>query len=201
MTYLPPKLILASASPRRRRMLSEAGYHFVVDPSGIDEPEPAAGDNARVYAAQLALRKAMCVAARHREGVILAADTACAVGGQILNKPHDRDDAERMLRAQEGREVQVVTALVLYQVQSNEWLGAIEMSTVFVRPLSDAERIDYLDSGQWRGKAGAYGVQDEDPFVTVLSGSWSNVVGLPMEKLRALVDKLANHPRLTSNDE
>ncbi len=189
------KLILASASPRRRLLLAEAGYSFEVDPSGIDEPEPVGEVDVGLYVAELAFRKAREVALRRGKGLILAADTSCAVGGQILNKPIDRDDADRMIRLQEGRDTEVVTALVLYRAESAEWVGAIETSVVRFRPLTDLERADHLDSNRWEGKAGAYGVQDNDPYVSVVSGSWSNVVGLPMERLAALLDHHAHLAR------
>src|SRR4051812_7554518 len=96
-----PRLILASASPRRRQLLEEAGYPFAVEVSGVEEPEPDPGTLPAAYAAQLAWRKATAVARRRRAGLILAADTVCAVGGRILNKPQDRADAERMIRLQE----------------------------------------------------------------------------------------------------
>ena len=128
-------------------------------------------------------------------GLVLGADTACAVGGEILNKPVDRADAERMIRLQEGREIDVVTGLCLYLAGRSEWLGAVEVTVCHCRDLTDAERAEHLDSGRWEGKAGAYGVQDDDPFVTVVRGSWSNVVGLPLERLEAL---LRRYPSLTS---
>lgn len=179
--------ILASASPRRRQLLADAGYDLTVDPSGIDEPEPTGPVDVARYVAELAYRKAAEVAGRHQNGLILAADTSCAVDGVILNKPLDRADAERMIRLQEGREVAVVTGIILHRADRPEWVGAVETSVVTVRPLTDAERDEHLDSGRWEGKAGAYGVQDDDPFVTVVRGSWSNVVGLPMERLEALL--------------
>ncbi len=187
-------LILASASPRRRQLLAEAGYEFEVDPSGIDEPEPSGPVDVAWYVSELAFRKAASVALRRGRGLVLAADTSCAVDGVILNKPVDRADAERMIRLQEGRHVEVLTAIVLYRAEAREWAGAVESTVVRVRPLSDAERDEHLDSGRWEGKAGAYGVQDDDPFVTVVSGSWSNVVGLPMERLAEL---LRRHAGLT----
>lgn len=180
-------LILASASPRRRQLLTDAGYRFIVDPSCIDEPEPPRGTDVAQFVAELAWRKAFEVARRHASGLILAADTSCAVGGEILNKPADRDDAERMIRLQEGRDTAVLTGVVLYDVGRGEWLGAIETSVVRFRHLTDAERLAHLDSLRWEGKAGAYGVQDHDPFVSVASGSWSNVVGLPMERLAEMI--------------
>ncbi len=185
---MKPRLILASASPRRRQLLEEAGYRFEVVPSGIDEPEPDRCVRPADYAAQLAWRKAAEVAARVGTGLVLAADTVCAVDGQILNKPLDRADAERMIRLQEGRETQVVSGICLYRADRHEWVGAVEVSVVFFRTLSEADRQQYLDSGRWQGKSGAYGVQDRDPCVSVIQGSFSNVVGLPMERLASLLE-------------
>jgi septum formation protein len=184
---MTPTLILASASPRRRQLLAEAGYRFEVEPSDVVEPDPASETSPAEYAAHLAWRKASAVARRRKAGLILGADTVCVVAGQILNKPLDRDDAERMIRLQEGRDTEVITGLCLYRADRDEWIGAVEVSIVRFRPLSDGERTAYLDGGRWEGKSGAYGVQDRDPFVSVASGSFSNVVGLPMERLAALL--------------
>jgi septum formation protein len=192
---MTPTLILASASPRRRQLLEEAGFAFEIDPSDVPEPDPASETSPAEYAAHLAWRKAMTVARRRRTGLILAADTVCAVGGQILNKPVDRADAERMIRLQEGHDTDVITGLCLYRAGRDEWLGAIEVSVVRFRPLGDSERMAYLDSNRWEGKSGAYGVQDRDPFVSVVRGSFSNVVGLPMERLELL---LRTHPEWSS---
>lgn len=187
-------LILASASPRRLALLTEAGFPVEVDPSGIDEAEPPAGTDPFLYVSELAYRKAATVARRRRQGLVLGADTTCAVDGEILNKPVDRADAERMIRLQEGKQVEVLTGLVLFDAAVGRWIGAVETTLVTVRPLSDAERNEHLDSGRWEGKAGAYGVQDDDPFVTVVSGSWSNVVGLPLERLGDLLDRIPDWP-------
>jgi septum formation protein len=182
-------LILASASPRRRQLLEEAGYPFEVDASGVEEPPPAPETSPAVYAAQLAWRKAAEVARRRRDGLILAADTVCCVADEILNKPADRADAERMIRLQEGRDTQVISGLCLHRADREEWIGAVEVSIVRFRPLVDAERDAYLDSRRWEGKSGGYGVQDRDPFVSVARGSFSNVVGLPMERLAELLEQ------------
>ncbi len=188
------RLILASASPRRRQLLEEAGYAFDVDPSDVEEPEPGPEVDPASYVAQLAWKKARAVGLRHPEGLVLAADTVGAVDGLILNKPVDRTDAERMIRLQEGRDSDVLTGLCLLRPGTGEWLGAVDLSVVRFKLLSEAERTAFLDSGRWQGKAGAYGVQDRDPFVNVVRGSFSNVVGLPMERLAAL---LRDYPRLT----
>src|SRR5437764_15126206 len=122
--------------------------------------------------------KAAAVARRHYDALILAADTVGAVDGQILNKPVDRADAERMIRLQEGRDSDVLTGLCLFHAGRGEWVGAVAVSVVRFRPLFDDERRAYLDSGRWQGKSGAYGIQDHDPFVSVARGSVSNLVGL-----------------------
>jgi septum formation protein len=194
---MKPRLILASASPRRRQLLEAAGYSFEVDPSGVDEPHPEPGSSPRVYASQLAWRKAAAVAERRKAGLILAVDTVCAVGREILNKPVDRADALRMLRLQEGRDTEVISAICLLRADRQEWAGAVEVSVVRFKPLSDREREFYLDSNRWQGKSGAYGVQDRDPFVSVVLGSFSNVVGLPMERLAEL---LRDHRSLVDVD-
>ena len=91
---------------------------------------------------------------------------------------------------------EVITGLCLHRTDCDEWIGAIEVSLVRFKPLSDTERTLYLDSGQWEGKSGAYGVQDHDPFVSVIQGSFSNVVGLPMERLELL---LQSYPELSES--
>ena len=149
------------------------------------------------YAAQLAWRKAAAVARRRKSGLVLAADTVCEVGGQILNKPLDRADAERMIRLQEGHDTDVISGICLFRAESQEWVGAVEFSVVRFRRLSDQERKRYLDSNRWEGKSGAYGVQDRDPFVDVIEGSFSNVVGLPMERLAQLLRRLSGFAQVT----
>lgn len=188
------KLVLASASPRRRELLTEAGYSIEVVPSGVEEPEPMPGVSPAEYVADLAWRKAAVVARHRGDGLILAADTVCAVDGLILGKPRDRADADRIIRLQEGRDSDVVTGLCLYRAECSEWVGAVEVSVCRFRTLTESERLAHLDSGRWEGKAGAYGIQDNDLFVQVVRGSRSNVVGLPLERLDAL---LREYPSLT----
>jgi septum formation protein len=184
---MKPRLILASESPRRKQLLEEAGYEFDIEPSGINEPDISAEMSPWAYAAHLAWRKAAEVARRRSSGLILAADTICVVDGEVLTKPVDRADAERMIRLQEGRNTHVISGICLYRVDRHEWIGAVEVSLVQFKPLSDIERLAYLDSERWQDKSGGYGVQDQDPFVAVVRGSFSNVVGLPLERLEVLL--------------
>ncbi len=189
-----PPFILASASPRRRQLLAEAGYTLYFKTTRFEEPEPSPVTSPADYAAGLAYRKAADVAGRRRSGLILAADTVCVVAGFILGKPSDRGDAERMIRLQEGCDTEVLTGVCLLRAERLEWVGAVEVSIVRFRPLEDHQRDTFLDSDRWRGKAGSYGVQDRDPWVEVVRGSHSNVVGLPMERLAALLE---SYPSLT----
>jgi septum formation protein len=191
---MKPRLILASASPRRRLLLAEAGYPLEVDPSGFEEPEPGPEVSPEDYTAHLAWGKAAAVARRRKSGLVLGADTVCEVGGEILNKPVDRDDAERMIKLQEGHDTDVISGICLFRAGADEWVGAVEVSVVRFRRLSAAEREEYLDSNLWQGRSGGYGLQDHDPFVEVIKGSLSNVVGLPLERLAGL---LRDYPALT----
>ena len=137
---MKPRLILASESPRRKQLLEQAGYEFEVDPAGIDEPEPSSDMSPWAYAAHLAWRKAAEVARRRSTGLIVGADTICIVEGEILNKPLDRSDAERMIRLQEGRNTHVISGICLYRVDRHEWVGAVEVSIVRFQTLSDQDR-------------------------------------------------------------
>ena len=162
-------------------------------PRGSMSPSRVADMSPWAYASHLAWRKAAEVARRRSTGLIVGADTVCTVDGEILNKPLDRLDAERMIRLQEGRNTHVISGICLYRVDRHEWVGAVEVSVVRFQALTDQVRVAYLDSGAWQGKSGGYGVQDNDTLVTVIRGSLSNVVGLPVERLEAL---LQSYPAL-----
>ena len=192
---MKPRLILASESPRRKQLLEAAGYEFEVEPSGIDEPEPPTEMSPWAFRGPPGVAQGR----RSRQApvgrLILGADTICVVDGEILTKPLDRADAERMIRLQEGRNTHVITGICLYRVDRHEWVGAVDVSVVNFTPLPTTDRVAYLDSDRWQGKSGGYGVQDHDPFVSVVRGSFSNVVGLPIERLETL---LQTYPALTN---
>jgi septum formation protein len=190
----PPRLILASASPRRRELLAEAGYRFAIDPADVDESDVPADLPPAAVAELLAGRKAAVVAARRPADVTLAADTVVAHGTQTLGKAVDADDARRILRLLSGSRHEVITAVrVVYPAASVD-LPATVRSTVIMRPMSADELERYIATGLWEGKAGAYGIQDNDPFVTRIEGSLSNIVGLPMEATTELLGKAGITP-------
>jgi len=185
-------LILASASPRRRDLLGEAGVVFEVVPSDVPE-QPAPGESAEGFARRVAREKALDVARRRPDAWVLAADTVVVVDGAIFGKPVDRADGRRMLCALSGRVHQVLTAVVLRgpQADGTEFLVSTDVE---FRSLT-AEEIDgYLDSGEPFDKAGAYAVQGgARSFVRRVCGSYSNVVGLPMDEVGALLRRCAPH--------
>jgi len=179
------KLILASASPRRRQLLSDAGYEFEVAPPEVAEPNiPPEGILPAVWAEALAYFKARSVAELHPDALILGADTIVTHGGRIIGKPRDLDHARHILTRQFGGKNDVITGLALLHPGRIERIITHVRTTLTMRPMTGAELEDYLDSGAWRGKAGAYALQEGgDKFVLAAQGSESNVVGLPLEKL------------------
>lgn len=179
----PERLILASSSPRRRELLTEFGYRFESVTPHIEELEtrrPHVGPAA--HASSLAYFKASAVASLIRGATVLGADTIATLDDEIIGKPKDRDDARRILRRLSGTAHDVITGVALVDCESGRRMIEHDVTRIRVRPLADDVLETYLDTGLWEGKAGAYGIQDEgDPFVETMDGSYSNVVGLPME--------------------
>lgn len=193
----PSQFILASASPRREQLLREAGYVFLVDPADIDERDHPPNLAPAELAGFLARRKAEVVALRHPIDLILAADTIVALGTIVLGKPADAADARRMLRQLGGTTHQVISAIAIGRSLPAISNGQVVVSSVQMRLLSDAEIDEYVVSDAWSGKAGGYGIQDPDPFVTCMTGSLTNIVGLPMDETRALLSGAGIQPRLS----
>ena len=175
------RLILASASPRRRELLRQSGFDPIVHPANIDEDAVPPGLSPRELALHLARSKALAVAGIFPDDLVLGADTVVAVGASCMSKPADQADARRMLRLLSGTTHQVITGVCLLGQARKLCVLKVIQSTVRMRPLSEAQIEACLADGQWRGKAGAYGIQDNDPFVQRIDGSYSNIVGLPME--------------------
>lgn len=191
----PPRLILASASPRRQELLRQAGYEFEVDPAGIDEDDFPGGLRPGDLAEYLARRKIEAVSPRHPQDVVLAADTVVAFADKALGKPKDAADASRMLRLLGGTVHSVITGLAVVRIAAAFSRHTRVLSAVHMRPLSDDEIAQYVASQQWQGKAGGYGIQDPDPFVTRTSGCLTNIVGLPMTTTRELLREAGIEPR------
>ena len=184
-------LILASSSPRRRQLLTAAGYRFTVDPPN-ESVESSADRNlsARRLVALLAFEKAKDVAGRIDQGIILSADTIAECNAMVLGKPKDRQDAENMLKSLSGQVHFVHTAVCLWSKPGNHKILKTDTTELEMNELSQSVIEKYLDSGLWMGKAGAFGYQDDLPWIRIRSGSESNVVGLPMELLEEMLAEL-----------
>jgi septum formation protein len=189
---LPTKepLILASGSPRRAQLMSAAGYEYTVQVAGEEaECGVCSRETAPEMVARYAYRKAADVAARNEIGLVLAADTVASCLGQILGKPRDQEHAEAILRTLSGRRHDVYTGICLWSIQLQQCLVDVVRTELEMLPLSESMLQEYLDSMLWEGKAGAFGYQDGNDWLTVLEGgSESNVVGLPMERLAELLE-------------
>ena len=175
-------------------MATRAGWRVevVAPPEGAEEnaaPRDQA-ESLEAYVRRLARAKADAVAVTVSSGILLACDTLSEVDGRPLGKPADRADAERMLRSLSGRVHRVVTGVCLWQRPRQDPIEAHAESILEMGPLDEDFLAWYLDSGMWRGKAGACGYQDERLPLRVLSGSESNVVGLPLELVRRLLAEL-----------
>lgn len=172
------QLVLASASPRRAELLSLAGLSFEIDAPSLEEAA-LPGERPRAYVERLAAAKAEEVASRWPGAWILAADTVVALGPDILEKPRDRDDARRMLQALQGRSHEVFTGVAIQGPAHRDVFS--ECTEVRFRRLHDMEIEAYLASGEADDKAGSYGIQGRAAaFVESVTGSYTNVVGLPL---------------------
>jgi len=187
-------LILASQSPRRRELLTEAGFRFeIIVPDESAECGLCSGENPAQLVARLAMQKARDVVWRlnGRAALVIACDTVAECNGSILGKPVDEAHAAAMLRLLSGREHRVFSGLCVWPVPDGEPRIDVAETVLRMDPLTDRQLDDYLASGQWEGKAGAFGYQDRLGWVHIVRGSESNVVGLPMELLTCLLGDLA----------
>lgn len=181
-----PRLVLASASPRRLQLLKRVGLvPDLVDPADIDE-SALPHELPRAHVIRLAAAKAAKVAARHPRAVVLAADTVVAVGRHILPKTEDETQARACLRQLSGRRHRVLTAVTVTTGATTR--HRLSDTIVTFKVLTAGEIDHYVASGEWQGKAGGYAIQGQaEVFVRFLSGSHSGVVGLPLFETRNLL--------------
>jgi len=203
-----PQVILASASPRRYELLSSLAIEFTVAVSDAEESDIVPDATLLTVLPQVAVtlhdhptirawRKGYHIASMHRDVVVLAADTIVVIDGQVLNKPLDVSDAHRMLRMLSGHTHQVYTGMTLF-VAGRRPLFHVCRSDVTMQLLSDQQIINYVATGESLDKAGAYGIQGmAGTLVTAVTGSYTNVVGLP---LRDTISLLAQVPIIPGRD-
>ena len=181
-----PKLHLASSSPRRRQILQRMGLEFTASGVDVDERQHA-GESADIMVVRLAVEKA-CAVDTGPGTVVLGADTAVVLDGEVFGKPHDEADALRMLAALSGRRHEVMTGVAVRSADSTA--SVLSVTEVKFREIGPDEALNYWQSGEPRGKAGAYAIQGlAGAFVEAIAGSYTGVVGLPVletaELLRA----------------
>lgn len=183
------RLILASASPRRRMLLTQIGMDFTVLPADVNE-DPAGISDPSELCRRLAEAKARAVGTALNEGVVLGADTIVVLGGRILGKPADREDAVRMLFSLAGRQHRVYTGVALVDAASGKELVDHEVTSVWIRELTRRQIEAYADSGEPMDKAGSYAIQGlGSVLVERIEGCFFNVVGLPVPKLVRMLDE------------
>jgi len=180
--------ILASASPRREQLLRREGYRFdIVAPRAEEEN---ADDDAERLAVRNALAKARSVAAARPNGLVLGADTVVHLDGAIIGKPADSAEARRILEALSGSVHEVITGVALIRLRPALELTGAARTRIKMKPMSDEEIARYAASGEGLDKAGAYAVQENgDKYIEQLEGSFTNVVGLPVELVARLLEK------------
>lgn len=201
------KIILASGSPQRQQLLRQLGLEFeVVKPDESAECGICSSSGPAGLVMELAISKAADVAARlqaeNSPVLLIACDTLAECDGEVLGKPRDEDHAGQMLKKLRGRTHRVYSGLCLWpmNVPGVGSLPAtrVAVSTLKMDDLPDGEIDDYLTTGLWRGKAGAFGIQDRVGWLEIVEGSESNVIGLPLELLHEM---LAEHGISTPNGE
>jgi septum formation protein len=183
------RLILASASPRRRELLQELGIPFEVVVADVTEHEDP-GTDPRVMVAHNAALKADWVSSRHPDAVVLGADTTVFLDGRAINKPRDLDEARSMLRRLSGREHTVFTGVAVRRASSGLRIDEGVSSEVSFRPFGDAVIEDYIRLVNTLDKAGAYSIQEQtDMIIAGYRGSFSNIMGLPMEATKQILTR------------
>ncbi len=188
-------LTLASRSPRRARLLEMLGVRFEVCEPSEDGPDRRDGEDPAAYAARQAEAKALSVAQDLKEGIALGADTVVYLGGEVLEKPVDRGEAEAFLRRLAGREHEVYTGISLVRAGGTGRATAVECSGVTMSAMDDETIAAYVKTGEPLDKAGAYGIQGVGGMlVEAVRGCYFNVMGLPLNRLRRLMHTLEEEP-------
>jgi len=188
------RIILASASPRRRELLAEAGYKFTAVTPDIDESAfSTASVQAAEYAKKMALAKAKNVAEKYPDSLVIGADTVVDFDGEIIGKPADAKEAEQITRKLFSAPHKVITAVALVRLSDGTEICESDTTVVYPKSLTDRQIAEHIKSGYWQDKAGAYAIKETgDEFVEKIEGSLTNVMGLPMELLQRLLSRITH---------
>lgn len=186
------QIVLASASPRRKDILTQAGYKLIIEKSNIDESQfPTDKIEPCKYAEQLALAKAKDVAVNYPGQIVLGADTIVDYDGVIIGKPADEKEAEEIVCKLFSKPHKVITGVAIVRINDNTEIITNDVTIVYPKKMSPEQIEEHINSGTWKDKAGAYAIQETgDRFVERIEGSLTNVMGLPLELITSLLDKL-----------
>ncbi len=184
------KFILASASPRRKELLTKAGYNFDIVVSDVDESKISADGVAPAeYACRLAMAKAQNVADKFPNMLVVGADTIADFNGEIIGKAESPEHAEQITRKLFSQPHKVITAIAMIKKNTDLQIVEYDVTTVYPKKMTDEQIAEHIASETWKDKAGAYAIQETgDKFVERIAGSLTNVMGLSME----LFEKMFN---------
>ncbi len=186
-------IILASSSPRRKQLLAEAGYKFTIVCPDVDESAfDTEGISPCEYAERLAVAKARSVAGKFPDSLVIGADTVADFEGEIIGKPADAKEAEEITRKLFSGPHKVITAVAIVRESRGTEIVESDSTTVYPKKLTESQIAEHIKGGSWRGKAGAYAIQEGgDEFIERIEGSLTNVMGLPMELVQRLLKGFA----------
>lgn len=183
------KIVLASKSPRRRELLRQIGLDFVVDVSEIDEDKISHASPLGL-AKNLSKVKAEKIAKKHKDAIIIAADTLIVLNNEIIGKPKDKEDAKKMLQKLSGKTHFVITGFTIHDSRSKKEITKALTSKVKFKKMTEKEINDYVETEEPLDKAGGYGIQDKGAvFIEKVEGDFFNVVGLPVFTLSEILKK------------
>ena len=186
------RIVLASASPRRRQLLSDAGYGFTVVKPDVDESVfPTDGVSASDYTKCLALAKASSIASSHPSSLVIGADTVADFQGQIIGKAADAEEARQITAKLFSKPHKVITGIAIVRLSDATKILASDTTTVYPKKMTAEQIAEHIAGGSWKDKAGAYAIQETgDEFVERIEGSLTNVMGLPMELLESILGQV-----------
>lgn len=185
-----PKIILASTSPRRRELFEKLRLPFTIEESGYEEDMTLKMPPVKL-AKTLSYGKALAVAKRHKNGIVIGADTFVALGNQLLGKPKGKADAERMLKKISGKRVDILTGLTVIDIISGKKISVTDITKVYIKKLSQSEINNYIASGEPMDKAGAFAIQGLGAvIIKKVEGDFMCAMGLPLFVLAKELKKL-----------
>jgi septum formation protein len=192
---MKPYIILASGSARRAQILQEHGFEFCIQPANIEE-KTCSNLSPEEQAIQLAIQKAQAVAKKidwskqKKSAILLAADTIVAIDRRMFGKPKDKQEAAMFLKELSHTAHRIITGFTLY-LPSGHFIQDKEVTYLSMVPFSDLEIQEYVEGGQWRDKAGGYGIQDfNDQRIQKITGDYENIVGLPIRSVAGHLKQL-----------